>query len=105
LSRRSATAPPTDFLSAGGVAVVTSASFATQGGLAQQLRYGGASYQLSLDGSRATSNAARTVFSPQLGSNLNAIYTQPLLRNFRIDATRQQLLLAQNQAQSADIQL
>jgi len=73
--------------------------------VAQQLRFGGASYQLSLDGSRSTSNAARTLFSPQLGSNLNAQYTQPLLRNFKIDATRQQLLLAQNQAQSADIEL
>jgi outer membrane protein TolC len=105
LSRRSATAPPTDFLSAGGVDVVTQGSFATSGGVSQQLKFGGASYQLSLDGSRATSNAARTLFSPQLGSNLSASYTQPLLRNFKIDSARQQLLLAQNQAQSADIQL
>jgi outer membrane protein TolC len=106
LSRRSATAPPTDFLSSSGTnSIVTQSSFATQGGLAQQLRFGGASYQLSLDGSRAVSNAARTLFSPQLGSNLNAVYTQPLLRNFRIDATRQQLLLSLNQAQVADIQL
>jgi len=108
LNQRSATAPPTDFLSslsAGGANVVTNGSFVTSGGLAQQLRFGGASYQVSLDGSRATSSSARSPINPQLGSNLNAVYTQPLVRNFKIDAARQQLALSQNQAASADIQL
>jgi len=105
LSRRNATAPPTDFLSSGGAAVVTNSNFTTLGGVGQQLRFGGASYQLSLDGSRLTSNAARTVYSPQLGSNLSAVYTQPLLRNFKIDQFRQQLLLSQTQSAQADIQL
>jgi outer membrane protein TolC len=105
LSRRSATAPPTDFLSAGGVDVVTSANFGTTGGVQQLLKWGGGSYQLSFDGSRATSNAARTLFSPQLGSDFNLTYTQPLLRNFKIDAARQNLLLSHNQAQAADIEL
>jgi outer membrane protein TolC len=104
LSRRNQTAPPTDFLSSG-VEVVTAGSFATTGGVQQLLKWGGASYQVSIDGTRATSNASHTVFSPQLGSDFNAAYTQPLLRNFKIDATRQQLALSQNQAQSADIQL
>jgi outer membrane protein TolC len=105
LNRSSATAPPGDFLSAGGAAVVTDANFRTTGGVQQQVRAGGGSYQVSLDGSRATSNAARTLFSPRLGSNMNAAYTQPLLRNFKIDGFRQQLLLSRNQAQAADIQL
>jgi outer membrane protein TolC len=104
LSRRNQTAPPTDFLSTG-VQVVTAGNFATTGGVQQLLRWGGASYQVSVDGTRATSNASHTVFSPQLGSDFNAAYTQPLLRNFKIDATRQQVALSQNQAQSADIQL
>jgi outer membrane protein TolC len=105
MSRRNATAPPTDFLSAGGVDVVTSGNFVATGGVQQLLKWGGANYQVSFDGSRATSNAAHTLFSPQLGSDFNAAYTQPLLRNFKIDATRQQLALSQNQAQAADIQL
>ena len=105
LSKRSATAPPTDFLSSGGAAVVTSTNFSTQGGVQQQVPFFGGSYQVSLDGSRATSNAARTLFSPQLGSNMNASYTQPLLRNFRIDQFRQQLLVSERNAQAADIQL
>jgi outer membrane protein TolC len=105
LSRRNATAPPTDFLSASGNSVVTTGNFTTTGGLQQLLKWGGASYTVSIDGTRGTSNAAYTVFSPQLGSDVNASYTQPLLKNFRIDATRQQLALSQNQATSADIQL
>jgi outer membrane protein TolC len=105
LSRRNATAPPTDFLSASGSSVVTTGNFTTTGGVQQLLRWGGASYSLSIDGTRGTSNAAYTVFSPQLGSDFNASYTQPLLKNFKIDATRQQLALSQNQAASADIEL
>jgi outer membrane protein len=105
MNRGSSTAPPGDFLSSGGAAVVTSSSFRTNGGLQQLMRFGGGSYQVSMDGSRGTSNAARTLFSPQLGSNLNAAYTQPLLRGFKIDSVRQQLLLSRNQAQTADLQL
>jgi outer membrane protein TolC len=105
LNRRSSTAPPSDFLSAGGADVVTSGNFSTQGGVQQNMKWGGGSYQVALDGSRSTSNAARTLFSPQLGSNMNASYTQPLLRNFKIDALRQQLLLSRNNATIADIQL
>jgi len=108
LRRSNTTAPPGDFLSAlsaGGANVVTNGSFSTQGGIAQQLRFGGASYQLSLDGSRGTTTASGQPFNPQLGSNLSAVYTQPLLRNFRIDTFRQQLALSQNLAAQADIQL
>ena len=105
-NRRSATAPPSDFLSAGtGVNIVTNASFVTTGGVQQNMKWGGGNYQVSLDGSRATSNAARTLFSPQLNSNLVAVYTQPLLRNFKIDSLRQQLLQSRNNATIADIQL
>ncbi len=104
VNRSNATAPPTDFLSTG-VATVTQGSFATTGGVQQLLKWGGASYSVALDGTRATSNAPHTPFQPLLGSDLNAVYTQPLLRNFKIDATRQQLALSENQAQSADIQL
>lgn len=104
-SRRSATAPPQDFLSAGGAAIVTNSNFASTAGVQQSVPFAGGSYQVAFDGSRSTSNAARTLFSPQLGSNLNAQYTQPLLRGFKIDQLRQQLLLSRNQAQAADIQL
>ncbi len=105
LTRGNSTAPPTDFLSTGGASVVSSGSLTGIAGVQQQLRFGGANYQLSWDGSRATTDAPRTVFSPQLGSHLNMEYTQPLLRNFKIDQFRQQLYQSQNLQQVADIQL
>ena len=103
-NRRNSTAPPTDFLSQG-VAAASTSSLGTTAGVQQQTKWYGASYSLAWDGSRFTSNAPRTVFSPQLGSDINAAYTQPLLRNFRIDAFREQLLLSRNTQQVADIQL
>jgi outer membrane protein TolC len=105
VTRGNSATPPTDFLSTGGVGVITSGSFTTVAGMQQILPIGGGNYQVSWDGSRATTDAPRTVFSPQLGSHLNASYTQPLLRNFRIDAFRQQLYQSQNLQQVADIQL
>jgi outer membrane protein len=106
LSRRNATTPPTDFNTASASQLIqTSANFATEAGVQQNLRWGGANYSVAFDGSRATTNAINSVFNPQLGSGLNAVFTQPLLRNFKIDTLRQQVLLAENQAQAADIQL
>ena len=105
VNRRSATAPPSDFLSAGGANIVTNSNFNTSAGLGQNLKWGGGNYQISFDGARGTSNAARTLFSPQLNSNLNAVYVQPLLRNFKIDALRSQLIQSRNNASIAEIQL
>ena len=105
LSRRSTTAPPTDFnTSAADQAVSTNANLSGNGGIQQLLKWGG-SYSVLFDGSRATTNDINPRFNPQLGSNLNANINQPLLRNFKIDANRQQLLLAKNQLQAADLQL
>jgi outer membrane protein len=106
IRRQSSTAPPTDFLSTGNANLpVTATNFASQAGLQQVLPFGGGNYAVSFDGSRDVTDRPLAVFSPQLGSNLNAQFTQPLLRNFRIDALRQQVLLAHNQERVADIQL
>ena len=40
-----------------------------------------------------------------MNTSLTATYTQPLLRNFRIDGTRQQLLVSQKNKEIADTQL
>lgn len=106
LSQSSNTAPPSDFLSQGGSsAAVTNTNFGTSAGIQQQLRWFGTSYQLSWQGTRATNDAPRTIYSPELGSNLRLSVTQPLLRNFRIDAYREQLLLSKNAEQTSNLQL
>jgi outer membrane protein len=101
--RRSSSSPPSSFL-AGSGEIITDARLATSGGVQQQLRWGGASYAVSLDGSRSTTTGF-TSFNPTLRSNFSAQFDQPLLRNFRIDAFRQQYMLSQNQRQVADIEL
>ena len=106
LSRRNSTSPPTDFNTAGADdQIQTSGNFSTQGGLQQNMKWFGGNYAVTFDGSRVTTNAINSVFNPQLGSGLNAQYNQPLLRGFKIDALRQQLLTSQNNATIADIQL
>ena len=106
VSRRSSTSPPTDFNTTGvGQAISTSGNFSSQGGVQQNLRWFGSNYQIAFDGSKATTNAINSVFNPQLGSGLNAVFNQPLLRNFKIDSLRQQLWTSQNNATIADIQL
>ena len=98
------TAPPRDFLSQG-VDVTTSGSLFANGGIRQQVPWFGGAYSIGLAGSRATSDAPRTAFSPQLGSDLDFAYDQPLLRGFRIDAFRQNIETAKNQSAIVDFQL
>ena len=101
---RSATNPP-DFLAQGGATdTTTSDRVFTSVGVAQNLRWGGGNFQLGMDASRQTVNFTSS-FNPQLNSNLNFNYTQPLLRNFLIDAGRQQLMVARKNEEIADLQL
>ncbi len=95
--------PPQNFLSGGDF--VTNAGFRSNAGIAQALKWGGGSYQASLDGSRNSTSDPTDPFNPRLSSNFNFNFTQPLLRNFSIDQTRQQLLLGQKQQEIADLQL
>jgi outer membrane protein len=101
---RSSTNPP-DFLSSGGqTSTVTGGRNQTNVGIAQNVPWGGGRYSLSLDASRGTTSGISS-FNPQLGSNLAASYVQPLLRNFRMDPLRQQVLVSRKNEEIADIQL
>lgn len=104
-STRSSTRPPTDFVASGGLsATTTSESLFSSLGVSQNLRWGGGRYSLGVDASKQTVNTPSS-FNPLLGSNLNASFTQPLLRNFRIDGARQQLFVAQKNEEIADLEL
>ena len=101
--RSSSTAPPTEFLQSG-VAVTTTTNLTSTGGVRQQLPWGGR-YELGLNGGRRATDAPRTAYSPQLSSDLSAVYIQPLLRGFTIDGNRANILQSQNQQEIVDIQL
>jgi outer membrane protein TolC len=72
--------------------------------LVQTLPWGG-NYSIGWTGARSTTNNILSSFSPQLRSGLSLGITQPILRNFTIDSTRQQLQVAQKQREIADVQL
>jgi outer membrane protein len=103
-TRSSNSSPPTEFLSQG-VAVQTTSRVTGAGGIRQNLPWLGGRYELGLSGLRFTSNAPRTTFSPQLGSDLELAFTQPLLRGLRIDDIRQGILQNRKQLEIADVQL
>ena len=100
---RKSTEPPGNFLTGTGD-VISDDTFRTNAGLRQFVPWGGGSYQFTLDASRQTTNAF-TNYNPQLGSNFAGSYTQPLLRGFKIDTFRQQVLTSRNNQVIADIQL
>ena len=100
---RTQDAPPSSFLS-GGTDVITTQNAGTELNLSQLLPWG-TNYSVAWDSGRTTTNNIFTQFDPQLTSNLAAAVEQPLLRNFRIDTQRWQLLVSQNNREVADIDL
>lgn len=95
--------PSQSFLS-GSEETITDDRFNSTFGVRQNLPWGGGNYQVSWAGSRRETTSF-TSFNPQLGSNVDAQLVQPLLRNFKIDSLRQQVLLSNKQREIADVQL
>ena len=103
-STRSSTQPPSSFITGSG-SILTNESFSQNGGLQQNVPWGGGRYSFSLDGGKVTTSAIDSRYNPQLSSNLSARYVQPLLRNFKTDSLRQQIETSQNNQVIADIGL
>jgi len=63
----------------------------------------GGNYDIGWDSSRFNSNSSFSTFSPQLRSSFAVNYSQPLLRNWKIDNTRQQVLITSKNREIADV--
>jgi outer membrane protein TolC len=87
---------------AGGVTVVSKDSAFSLG--AQKLLGTGGLFSLSFDTSRQTTDSQNVFFSPQFNTTLTLRASQPLARNFRIDAPREQLRVAKNNVAISDAQ-
>lgn len=74
-------------------------------GVTQLMRWGGGSLTTSFNNQRQASSDVFSNFNPQFNSTLNFSYIQPLLRNFRIDSTRQQLKTTFISRDTADLNL
>src|SRR6185436_7877941 len=91
-------------LGSGGAAIVQD-TMVYNGGVAQNIPWGGGSFTAALNNFRRTSTSNNTLFNPQFQSAWSLSYLQPLLRNFRIDSTRQQLAVTKLNRDISDVQL
>lgn len=104
LQSASADSPNNSFLSGAQGTKTSDARINSNFGLAQALPWGG-SYSVGWDSVRSTTNNLFSNFSPQLRSSLALSYRQPLLRGFRIDSARQQVLVSEKNREIADVSL
>ena len=89
LGRRDNVRPPTNLLNPGSPNVST---MTYNTGIAQNVKWGGGNYSLTFNNGKVVSPQDRLAsFDPQFNSSYLFSYTQPLLRGFRIDQTRQQM--------------
>lgn len=75
------------------------------GGLQQTLPWTGGTAAVTFNNTRTNSNSNNATLNPYFRSGLTASLTQPLLRNFRIDNTRQQIETSRITRDNADINL
>ena len=74
-------------------------------GIGQEIRWGGGRYDVTWDTTREESTNIFSTFNPSFGANMTLQYTQPLLRGFRTDARRTQLVVSRINRDISDIDL
>jgi outer membrane protein len=74
-------------------------------GMQQNFRWGGGNAVVNFNNTRLETTQSTALRNPSYTSFFQAQYTQPLLRNFRIDQTRSTLMIQTLQAQITDLNL
>lgn len=97
----SATTPVGSVLAGGATGSVSTDTYIYNVSVRQALP-GGGNYQLSLENTRLSSSNVFITLNPQYGSVLRLTFTQPLLRNLGLDATRRAIRLAQKRLDLSD---
>ena len=103
VTAQSQDSPPNSFLS-GASDKISSTSTGGNFAIGQLLPWG-TSYSVGYDSNRFTTNNSFASFNPQVGANLDLAVVQPLLRGFRIDNARYQLMVSQKNREIADVDL
>lgn len=101
VSLTSRTSPATNVFA--GAQKVETETLAYNAGATQLFPTGGL-LEVDFTNSRGDTNSVFSTFNPSFNSGFNATLTQPLLRNFRIDAPRQQLRVAKKNREISDAQ-
>jgi outer membrane protein TolC len=95
--------PPTSQLNGGTIVENDTSTYNT--GLTQALKWTGGDVAVAFNNNKQVSSATFSNFNPAFNSNFSATLTQPLLRDFRIDGTRQQLRVTAINREISDVQL
>ncbi len=107
LATQSTSTPATSTISGGGAAgaSVVAGLSTYNGGIAQFVPWGGGSFTAALNNNRVTTTSLNSLFNPAYNTFWSGNYTQPLLRGFRIDSTRQQVQVTRINRDISDVQL
>ncbi len=105
LFTQGATNLPTSQLQALGGSQISVDTQQWNAGMAQNFRWGGGALALNFNNSRTETSDTAATRNPAFTSNIQAAYTQPLLRNFKIDQTRSNLMISELQQQITDLTL
>lgn len=104
LNTSDSTQPSTSFLS-GNTGGITNGRSQFNFGISSLTSWYGGSYDVRWNNARNTTNNLFSTFNPQLNSSLSATFSQPLLRNFKVNGAHQQLIVSQKNKEISDVQL
>ena len=93
LQRNSQLQPPTSLFS--GAEGLETGLWSGNASIIQLMPWGGGNYQIGVDTSRTTTNSLISSLNPSIAARLQLAFSQPLLRDFKIDAVRAQVDVAQ----------
>ena len=103
LQRNSQKTPSSNLFS--GDSSTDTAFWSGSAGVNQLLPWGGGTYDVSFNSARTTTTNPLSTFTPSLTSSIQAVFSQPLLRNFKTDAVRGQVEIATQNRDLADLRL
>jgi len=107
VSSQSVLNPPTNTLQGvpAGQNGITNSTTIGNGGITQNIRWGGGGYALTLNNNKQTTNSTTSTLNPSFNTTYSAQYTQPLMRGFKIDATRQSIVVTKLNQEISETQL
>ena len=100
LGRSSTVTPPSNFLL--GTSGVDTRDWFSSTGVRQRVPWGSGTWSVSWDAARTTSNSPLNSFDPSVQSGVQFAFSQPLLRDRKIDAARQQIVIAKRSQESSE---
>jgi outer membrane protein TolC len=88
-----------------GADVLSTETLTGNTGIQQNIKWGGGSFAVAFNNNRIENSNLFATRNPTVNSNLSASYVQPILRGFRIDGTRSQLIVTRLNQEMSEINL